>query len=170
MVHVVLVDQDDNEVGIMEKMEAHQKGVLHRAFSVLLFNSKHELLLQKRADQKYHSGGLWTNTCCSHPLPGEAIEDATHRSLLHEMGIEVRAHFLYKFLYEADLDGDLKEHELDYVFIGVYDGEPVINCEEVSDWKFIDTKSLQKDMTENPSVYSCWFKIMMQDPAMERFL
>jgi len=138
MESVVLVDEHDNAVGIMEKMEAHQKGLLHRAFSILLFNNKGEMLLQKRASQKYHSGGLWTNTCCSHPLPGETMTNATSRKLKQEMGIDTNIEFAFKFIYKSPLDKDLVEHEFDHVFIGTFNGTPSINKEEVEDWKFID--------------------------------
>jgi len=122
--HVILVDESDHELGSMEKMEAHRKGVLHRAFSVLLFNSKGEVLLQKRSASKYHSAGLWTNTCCSHPKPAENIDIAVRRRLQEEMGIDSNPEFAYKFIYKTTLDNNLTEHELDYVFIGTFDGEP----------------------------------------------
>src|SRR6478752_348872 len=137
MEHVILVDELDNAIGTMEKMEAHQKGILHRAFSILLFNSKGEILLQKRALTKYHSGGLWTNTCCSHPGPSEPIEVAARRRLLFEMGIDVTPSFAFKFTYQAALDHGLTEHELDHVFTAVFDGSPQINPEEVEDWRYM---------------------------------
>src|SRR6185436_4500009 len=124
---IILVDEQDQEIGTMEKMEAHRKGVLHRAFSILIFNSKGEMLLQKRAKSKYHSGGLWTNACCSHPLPGESMKDATNRKLLQEMGIAVPTEFAYSFQYRAELDNDLVENELDHVFVGLYDKSPKVN-------------------------------------------
>jgi len=166
MEHVILVDEHDNEVGTMEKLEAHQKGVLHRAFSVLLFNTKGEVLLQKRAKSKYHSGGLWTNTCCSHPLPGESTRDATRRKLNQEMGIDLQPEFVYKFIYNASLDKDLTEHELDHVFIGTYDGDPIINTDEVEDWKYIDVAALRMDMKKNPGHYTAWFTLMMNHPQV----
>ncbi|HTJ47854.1 MAG TPA: isopentenyl-diphosphate Delta-isomerase, partial [Cyclobacteriaceae bacterium] len=116
MEHVILVDERDDAIGTMEKIEAHEKGLLHRAFSILLFNSKGEFLLQKRSKKKYHSGGLWTNTCCSHPLPDEQIEEATRRKLKQEMGIEVKTEFAYKFIYKTNLDKNLIEHEYDHVY------------------------------------------------------
>jgi isopentenyl-diphosphate delta-isomerase len=166
MEHVVLVDNNDNPIGTMEKLEAHQKAVLHRAFSILLFNSKGELLLQKRAAGKYHSGLLWTNTCCSHPLPDESMEQATKRKLLQEMGIEVELEFAYKFIYKAELDKNLIEHEYDYVFIGQYDGDPTINPDEVDDWKYINLIKLKEDIRDNPDQYTAWFKLIMQHPEM----
>ena len=144
MEKVILVDERDNIVGTMEKLEAHRQGVLHRAFSILLFNSKGEILLQKRAASKYHSGGLWTNACCSHPLPEESMEQATRRKLKQEMGIDLQTEFAYKFIYKATLDHGLTEHELDYVYTAIFDGDPVINTEEVEAWKFVDIAALKK--------------------------
>ena len=166
MEQVVLVDEHDNEIGTMEKMEAHQKGVLHRAFSILLFNSKGELLLQKRAKSKYHSAGLWTNTCCSHPLPGESMETATQRKLEQEMGIVLQPEFAYKFIYKATLDRNLIEHEYDHVFIGTFDGSPTINREEVEDWKFSDLSSIRTDINKNPQDYTTWFKLIVNHPQI----
>ncbi len=169
MEHVILVDEHDNSIGTMEKLEAHQKGFLHRAFSILLFNSKGELLLQKRATSKYHSGGLWTNTCCSHPLPGESIEKATRRKLKQEMGIDVQLSFAYKFIYKANLDKGLVEHECDHVFIGTFDGTPMINREEVEDWKFNDLNSLRADIRKNPEAYTFWFKEILNQKELADF-
>ena len=139
MENVILVDQEDQEIGVMEKMEAHEKGLLHRAFSIFLFNDEQELLIHQRALHKYHSGGLWTNTCCSHPRPGESIEAAAHRRLEEEMGIECEMEKMFSFIYKAPLDNMLTEHELDHGLIGYFSGTPSINKEEVADWKFIDT-------------------------------
>ena len=124
MEKIILVDEHDNAIGTMEKMEAHRRGVLHRAFSIILFNSNGEILLQKRSKSKYHSGGLWTNTCCSHPLPNESIQDATRRRLKQEMGIDLQPEFAFKFIYKTPLDQNLIEHEYDHVFIGTFDGDP----------------------------------------------
>ena len=124
MEHVILVDKEDKAIGTMEKLEAHRKGVLHRAFSVLLFDNSGKLLLQKRSARKYHSSRLWTNTCCSHPLPGESLETATLRRLKEEMGIVVQPTFAFSFIYKAPLDHELTEHELDHVFIGTYNDAP----------------------------------------------
>lgn len=145
----------------MEKMEAHEKGVLHRAFSVLIFNSKGELLLQKRAIEKYHSGGLWTNTCCSHPRPGEPVEEAAKRRLKEEMGMDLQPEFLYKFIYKTKLDRDLTEHELDHVYIGISDSDPNINKTEVEDWKYLDFQTLKADMVANRDSYTLWFQIII---------
>ncbi len=150
----------------MEKLEAHQKGVLHRAFSILLFNSKGELLLQKRSKTKYHSAGLWTNTCCSHPLPGETMADATRRKLKQEMGIDLQPEFSYKFIYKANLDGNLIEYEYDHVFIGSFEGTPVINKEEVEEWKYCELSSLRADIKKNPEVYTFWFKLIIDHPQL----
>ncbi|MBK5277352.1 MAG: isopentenyl-diphosphate Delta-isomerase [Bacteroidia bacterium] len=170
MEHVILVDQDDNAIGTMEKLEAHRKGILHRAFSILLFNSKGEVLLQKRAPNKYHSGGLWTNTCCSHPLPDEPLEQATQRKLKQEMGIELKPTFSYKFIYKADLDKGLVEHECDHVFIGTFDGTPMINREEVEDWKFTEMNSLRVDIKKNPQAYTSWFKLIVEHPQLTKIV
>ena len=166
MEHVILVDEFDNAIGTMEKLEAHQKGILHRAFSVLLFNSKGEILLQKRAIGKYHSGGLWTNTCCSHPLPGESMEEATRRKLIQEMGIDLTPEFAYKFIYKTNLDDNLIEYEYDHVFIGTHDGDPLINDEEVEDWKFTDLSSLRADIKESPEAYTYWFRLIINHPQL----
>lgn len=160
MEQVILVDLSDRETGVMEKMEAHHKGVLHRAFSVLLFNSSGELLVQKRARTKYHSAGLWSNTCCSHPRPGEPMEDAISRKLLQEMGIEAHTVYSHKFVYKVSLE-DLVENEMDYVFLGEYNGEPVINKEEVEDWKYISVADLLHDIKRYPGHYSHWFKLIL---------
>ena len=167
MEKVILVDELDNVVGSMDKMEAHRKGILHRAFSILIFNSGGELLLQKRSKDKYHSGGLWTNACCSHPAPDESMEDATRKRLKHEMGIDLQPEFAYKFIYESKLDKDLIEHELDYVFTGVYNGIPVVNKTEVEDWKFVEVKSLRKDIDQHPDRYTVWFKLIMNHAELK---
>ena len=166
MEHVILVDERDDEVGTMEKMEAHRQGILHRAFSILLFNSKGEILLQKRARKKYHSGGLWTNTCCSHPNPQETMGQATRRKLKQEMGIDLQTEFAYKFIYKARLDNDLVEHEYDHVFIGQYDGAPLVNAEEVEDWKFVDLHDLREDVKKNPEEYTYWFRLILEHPEI----
>lgn len=169
MEKVVLVDEQDREIGSMDKLEAHLKGILHRAFSILIFNSKGEMLIQKRAGSKYHSGGLWTNACCSHPLPGEPIQSATRRRLMFEMGIETPIEFAYKFLYRIPLDRNLTEHELDHVFVGTYDGEPNVNPEEVEDWRFISLSDLKQDVAAHPERYTYWFKMILNDAAFEQF-
>ena len=159
---VILVDENDNQVGLMPKLEAHQKGLLHRAFSIFIFNSKYELLLQKRASSKYHSGGLWTNTCCSHPREGEDILDAANRRLIEEMGIETSLRKVHEFIYKAELDNDLTEYEFDHVFYGVYNEEPIINKDEADDFKWIDMDSLNEDIKTNGDNYTIWFKIAFE--------
>ena len=166
MEHVILVDPGDNEIGTMEKIEAHRKCVLHRAFSILLFDQSGKVLLQKRSMNKYHSGGLWTNTCCSHPLPGESLETATRRRLQEEMGIDVQPTFSHTFIYKAELDKDLIEHELDHVFVGSFSGSPVINKTEVEDWKYADLNWLKADMTAHPGEYTVWFKLIVDQAAL----
>ncbi len=168
MEQVILVDEQDNSIGTMEKLEAHQRGVLHRAFSILVFNSKGDMLLQRRARTKYHSGGLWTNACCSHPAPGESITEATRRRLKHEMGLEVESEYAYKFIYRASLDHGLTEHELDHVFVAVTDDAPNINIEEVDEWKYIDIPSLLEDMNNQPEQYTHWFKLIMDRELARR--
>ena len=160
--NVILVDNNDNQVGLMPKLEAHQKGLLHRAFSVFIFNGKYELLLQKRASSKYHSGGLWTNTCCSHPREGEDILDAANRRLIEEMGIDTSLRKVHDFIYKAELDNDLTEHEFDHVFYGVYNGDPIINKDEADDFKWIDMDSLNEDIKTNGDNYTIWFKIAFE--------
>jgi isopentenyl-diphosphate delta-isomerase len=157
---VILVDAQDNELGLMEKMEAHRRGDLHRAFSVFVLNSKGELMLQQRAAEKYHSGTLWTNTCCSHPRQGESAEEAAHRRLEEEMGFDCPVEKVLEFTYRAELDKGMIEHEYDHLFIGRYDGEPQLNPEEVMDWKWMDIDSLAKDIETNPHRYTAWFKII----------
>ena len=159
---VILVDENDNQVGVMPKLEAHQKGLLHRAFSVFIFNSKYELLLQKRASSKYHSGGLWTNTCCSHPREGEEILDAAKRRLIEEMGIDTSLRKVHDFIYKAELDNDLTEHEFDHVFYGIYNEDPIINEDEADDFKWIDMDSLNEDIKTNGDNYTIWFKIAFE--------
>lgn len=166
MEDIILVDIHDNAIGTMEKMEAHRKGILHRAFSILLFNSRGEMLLQKRSKSKYHSGGLWTNTCCSHPLPHESLTEATRRRLIHEMGIDVQPEFAFKFIYKTELDSNLIEHELDHVFIGTFDGVPEINEDEVEEWKFMNISSIRKDMKLYPDSYTAWFKLIVNHPEL----
>ena len=159
MENVILVDEKDNQVGLMPKLEAHQKGLLHRAFSVFIFNSDYKLLLQKRASSKYHSGGLWTNTCCSHPRDGEDIIDAANRRLNEEMGIKTSLRKVFDFIYTAELDNNLIENEFDHVFYGVYNTDPILNKEEAEDYKWIEMETLKNDIENNTDQYTVWFKI-----------
>ena len=156
---VILVDKEDNQVGLMQKLEAHQKGLLHRAFSVFIFNSEYKLLLQKRAISKYHSGGLWTNTCCSHPREGEDIIDAANRRLSEEMGIKTSLRKVFEFTYRAELDNNLIENEFDHVLYGVYEHDPILNKEEAEDFKWVDMETLKSDISANSDKYTVWFKI-----------
>lgn len=163
MEYVILVDEKDQEIGQMEKMEAHEKGLLHRAFSVFLFNDKNELLLQQRAWTKYHSGGLWTNTCCSHPRTGETILQASQRRLMEEMGVSAQMKPEFSFIYRAELNNNLTEHELDHVVIGSFSGAPKINPEEVEAWKYMAMSDIQKEIKEFPEKYTAWFKVIFDE-------
>ena len=145
---IILVDEKDNEVGIGEKLKVHREGKLHRAFSIFIFNPKGEMLLQKRAKTKYHSLGLWTNTCCSHPRPNELLVEAIYRRLKEEMGINCDLKKIFSFVYKADL-GEMTEYEFDHVFIGKFDENPYLNKEEAEDWKWISPGELKKDVKEN---------------------
>ncbi len=161
--YVILVDRDDNPVGRMEKMEAHIKAELHRAFSVFIFNSKGELLLQQRAGHKYHSPLLWTNTVCSHPREGETTDAAAHRRIVEEMGMDCEFEEAFTFLYKADVGQGLIEHEFDHVFIGESDIQPKINPDEVESWKYVELPWLEEDVKNNPSEYTEWFKIALAE-------
>ena len=156
---VVLVDKSGNQIGLMPKLEAHQKGILHRAFSIFLFNSKNQILLQKRSLIKYHSAGLWTNTCCSHPRDGEDIVDAGKRRLYEEMGIKTELKKEFEFTYKEVLGNGLTEHEFDHVLIGNFNGNPILNKDEVEDWKWMSLEEIEKDINENQEDYTVWFVI-----------
>jgi isopentenyl-diphosphate delta-isomerase len=160
--NVILVDDQDNEIGLMEKMEAHRKGLMHRAFSVFVLNSKGELMLQQRAKEKYHSGTLWTNTCCSHPRSGETTEEAAHRRLIEEMGFDCPVNKVLEFTYRAELDQGMIEHEYDHLFIGEYEGEPNLNKAEVMHWKWMSIEDLSIDIQKNGANYTAWFKIIWE--------
>ena len=159
---VVLVDQDDQKLGLMEKQQAHVAGLLHRAFSVFVFNSKGELMIQQRAASKYHSPTLWTNTCCSHPRDNETYEQAAHRRLEEEMGFDCELEYKFNLIYKAHLENDLIEHELDHVFIGTFDDEPKLNPDEVMAYRWVELDDLKKDMEKNPQNYTAWFKIIFE--------
>lgn len=159
---VILVDADDNELGVEGKMAAHRSGRLHRAISVFVFDSGGRLLLQRRASGKYHSGGLWSNTCCSHPRPGEHQGAAARRRLGEEMGFDCTLEPAFSFTYRAELDNQLIEHEYDHVFFGRFDGEPTPHPEEVEDWKWMALDHLHGDITRNPSRYSAWSVICIE--------
>tara|TARA_A100001011_G_scaffold12781_3_gene13826 strand:- start:1695 stop:2216 length:522 start_codon:yes stop_codon:yes gene_type:complete len=157
---VILVDACDHQIGLMPKMEAHEKGVLHRAFSVFILNDKGELMLQKRALHKYHSPGLWTNTCCSHQRDGETNINAGKRRLYEEMGFVSELQEITSFIYKAPFDNGLTEHELDHVMIGKHNGPPKINREEVADWKWMPVSEIHKDIIAHPERYTAWFIII----------
>jgi len=158
---VAIVDENDNEIGEEEKIKAHQEGKLHRAFSIFIFNSKGQMLIQKRVKTKYHSGGLWTNTCCSHPRPGEPIEKASHRRLKEEMGFDCEISEIFSFTYKVKFDNGIFENEYDHVFLGKFDGKPMPNSKEIEDWMFIGLDELKKDIKSNPEKYTHWFKIAL---------
>ncbi len=168
MEKVILVDKTDHQIGEMEKQEAHIKGLLHRAFSIFIFNSKGEVLLQQRALHKYHSGGLWTNTCCSHPRNGETTIQAANRRLKEEMGMSCVLKEEFSFIYKAKLDNDLYEHELDHVLFGTTDLQPKINKEEVADYKYSSFQDIQQEMKDYPERYTAWFKICFDEVIKKR--
>ena len=159
MEQVILVDVDDCEIGLMEKMEAHKQAVLHRAFSVFLFNTQGKMLLQQRALTKYHSAGLWTNTCCSHPRPGETLENAVSRRLMEEMGITAKVSKAFDFIYQAALPDHLNEHEFDHVFIGNFDDEVRPNHLEVANFVYQSIEEIDANLQSHPEKYTVWFKI-----------
>ena len=160
---VILVDINDNPIGLMNKLEAHEKAVLHRAFSVFVLNDRNELMLQQRAHHKYHSPLLWTNTCCSHQRENETNIQAGTRRLREEMGFETELEEMFHFIYKAPFDNGLTEHELDHVMIGYYNHEPAINKEEVESWKWMKIEEVKNDMIMNPNLYTVWFKIIFEE-------
>jgi isopentenyl-diphosphate delta-isomerase len=164
---VVLVDEKDNPIGLMEKMEAHEKALLHRAFSVFIFNKKGELMLQQRAASKYHSPLLWTNTCCSHQRNGETNLEAGKRRLEEEMGFVTEIKEVFSFIYKAPFDNGLTEHELDHVMVGSYEDAPNINKEEVESYKWMTLEDVKSDIENNPEIYTAWFKIIF-DKSFEK--
>ena len=165
---VILVDEHDEQTGIMEKMEVHKKALLHRAFSVFIFNDKGEMLLHKRAEKKYHSGGLWTNACCSHPRPSEETLAAAQIRLYEEMGFNTELKKAFHFIYKAPFDNGLTEHEFDHVFTGHYNGDINPNAEEVSDYCFKSIEEVKNSIKTHPHKYTAWFKIAF--PKMELYL
>jgi isopentenyl-diphosphate delta-isomerase len=165
---LILVDEDDNAVGAMEKMAVHEKALLHRAFSIFIFNTKGEMLLHKRAEAKYHSAGLWSNACCSHPAPGQDTLSAALKRLYEEMGFSTVIKPAFKFIYKASLENGLTEHEFDHVFVGTYDGVVKINREEASDFTYQSMNSIRSALQLTPELYTAWFKIAF--PKMEAYL
>jgi isopentenyl-diphosphate delta-isomerase len=159
---VILVDDKDRQVGAGEKLDTHRKGILHRGFSIFIFNSKGEMMLQKRAMMKYHGAGLWSNACCGHPRPGEDLMSAMKRRLREEMGFECKLERMFDFIYKVQLDKGMMEHEFLHVYKGIFDGVPKVNPDEADDWKWVSMDDLRKDMGENPDSYSAWFKLSME--------
>ena len=170
MDEVILVDSDDNIIGTMEKMKAHETGELHRAFSVYLVNNKGDFLLQRRAANKYHSAGLWTNTCCSHPRPDETTMAAAIRRLDEEMGIVTSLTHMYHFTYKVVFANGLTEHELDHVYLGTFNDKPSPNSVEVMDWKYMSTDEIIKDVKEHPELYTEWFKLSYEIVIVNAFI
>lgn len=156
---VILVNHHDEQIGVANKLEAHQQCLLHRAFSIFIINDNNEMLIHKRAAQKYHSGGLWSNACCSHPQPNETLEAATKRRLLEELGISTPLHFAFNFVYQTPLDNKLFEYEFDHVFVGRYNDILQPNFEEVESCEYVELDSISKDIISNPNKYTIWFKI-----------
>ena len=165
--NVILVDALDNQLGLMPKMEAHEKAVLHRAFSVFIFNDKGELMLQQRAAHKYHSPLLWTNTCCSHQRDGESNIEAGKRRLIEEMGFKTNLKEVFSFVYKAPFDNGLTEHELDHVMIGNFNGPPTINPDEVASYKWMTLEAVKKDIELQPNIYTAWFKIIFKESYLK---
>ena len=160
---VILVNQNDQQIGTMPKLEAHEKAILHRAFSVFVLNDNNEIMLQQRAHHKYHSPLLWTNTCCSHQRVGESNIEAGTRRLEEEMGFKTELKELFHFIYKAPFDNGLTEHELDHVMIGYYNEEPKINTDEVESWKWMAIDAVKLDIQSNPDIYTIWFKIIFDE-------
>lgn len=166
--NVILVNENDEQIGLMEKLEAHEKGLLHRAFSVFVFNSKNELLIHQRAHSKYHSPGLWTNTCCSHQRENETTLQAAHRRLQEEMGFDCNLIELFAFTYKAEFSNGLTEHEFDHVLVGTCNTLPQPNSNEVADFKWLSLEAVKQAINENPNQYTEWFKIAL--PKLEQHL
>jgi isopentenyl-diphosphate delta-isomerase len=160
---IILVDTFDNPIGYLGKTETHKLGLLHRAFSVFIFNDNNQLLLQQRAKNKYHSGGLWTNSCCSHPRKNETTLAAAERRLMEEMGISTPLKKNFDFIYKATVDNELTEHEYDHVFFGNYNSSPIINTDEVMDWKYESLDNIKMRIQKKPNDYTEWFKICFDE-------
>jgi isopentenyl-diphosphate delta-isomerase len=160
---LILVNEDDEAIGVEEKITAHLNGALHRAFSLFIFNSGGQLLVQKRTSTKYHSKGLWSNTCCGHPRPGESIEAASRRRLREEMGFDCGVEKVFEFVYRVKLDNGFYEHEYDHVLVGKFDGTPSPNRDEVDDWDWVNLKKIRLDMQAHPDNYTYWFRISIDE-------
>jgi isopentenyl-diphosphate Delta-isomerase len=170
MERVILVNNDDRKIGLAEKEEAHKAGLLHRAFSVLIYNGSGEMLIQKRAEAKYHGGGLWSNACCSHPRDHEKVSEAIRRRVQEELGINCSCRFLFKVQYDFDMKNGLREKELDHVYMGKSKDEPKPDLREVEDWKFISTAELDQWMKERPDDFTPWFRLISSQIEKENFL
>ena len=165
---VILVNESDEVIGSMEKMEAHRKGVLHRAFSIFIFNNNGDMLLQQRADEKYHSGGLWTNACCSHPSPGKPIEEEAARRLSEEMGFTTKLQPAFSFIYKSVFENGLTEHEFDHVFTGIYEGPVHPDAMEVKHWNYFTMDAIRRMINDDPGKFTAWFRIAF--PLLEKYL
>lgn len=161
-IHIPLVDLNDHIIGYGEKLDVHVQGLLHRAFSIIVFNKHHQLLIHQRALHKYHSGGLWTNTCCGHPNEAESMESAVHRRLKEEMGFDCDLTYSFKFNYKAVFENGLTENEIDHVYLGQFDGEFKVNPEEVANFRWIDIHELETQIEDNPGLFTVWFKEIMK--------
>lgn len=170
MTNIIIVNEHDEEIGTGEKLLVHQKGWLHRAFSILVFNDNNELLIHQRTSHKYHSGDLWTNTCCGHPNANEGISEAAHRRLGEEMGFDTSLEFLYKFQYRTAFENGLVEHEIDHVFVGTYNESFTVNPEEVADYKWVSVDALLDDVSQNPQNYTFWFKEILKSSAFMSYV
>ncbi len=170
MTEIIVVNEHDDEIGIGEKLLVHQQGLLHRAFSILVFNQNNELLIHQRTSHKYHSGDLWTNTCCGHPNANEEIGAAAHRRLSEEMGFDTPLEFLYKFQYRAEFENGLIENEIDNVFVGTYYDSFIVNPEEVADYKWITIGNLLENVSKNPENYTFWFKEILKSDKFTAFV
>ena len=160
---VILVDKNDNQVGLMPKLEAHEKGLLHRAFSIFIFNDSSEILLQKRAPNKYHSGNLWTNTCCSHPLENLSLVESAKKRLVEEMGIKANLNEVFSFIYQAEFGNGLSEYEYDHVLFGISNNQPILNPDEAIDYKWIKISDLKAQIEKNPGNFTVWLQIMINN-------
>lgn len=168
MSQVILVNEFDESIGSMDKMQAHEKGLLHRAFSIFIFNEEGQMLLQQRAKDKYHSAGLWTNACCSHPLPGETTADAAQRRLMEEMGFTTTLQKAFQFTYKTEFDNGLTEHEVDHVFTGIYQGNIYPNAAEVNNYAYYSMHHIRQSIHNEPHLYTSWFIIAF--PKLETYL
>lgn len=166
-IYIELVDKNDQIIGSEEKLAVHQKGLLHRAFSILIFNKNGEMLIHQRALHKYHSGGLWTNACCGHPNKGEAMAAAVHRRLQEEMGFDCPLEMKFKFHYRAEFDNGLTENEIDHVYVGEFNDDFIFNPEEVADYKWVEVGLVTDDATRNPCNYTVWFREILKQEAFE---